>query len=1322
MSSEPIDIVVTDKVDPGVQNKFLNIASAALNAANNVDKLQSALKKISGNNLTQLARAQTVLATNTLKSNLAYLKQEEALNRAINAENKAALSSAKLGSQQANAAGAMSKAQIAAEKLAQAQAKTSAEAAKAGAAQAALATQTQRLNTATAVGATSAQTAQQKLAAAQAQSAAAQTRLTTAQTAGQTATQRLAATTAQAAGAVTRAATAATQGVSAQQRLAAAIARTQAAQDRAAITALRLQAAQARAAAGTTGYSNSLLGLARNAAAAAAAAAGAGFSIGYLVSLGDAYTTLQNKLQNVSTSQAQVNELTGRLFQLANDTRAPVEETATAFTRFDRALKSLGKSQEDTLRLTETVNKALVVGGATATESASALLQLSQAFNAGKLQGDEFRSLAENMPVVLDAVAKATNTPINQVKKLATEGKITSAVLFKAFKLIEKQIDDTFAKTTPTVGQAMVLLKNNVLQAFGEFDKAVGFTSGLAKVILLLSKNVDILAIAAIAAGAALLVAFGPAALAAVIALGAAIAANPIGLMIVGIAAVIAALTVFSDKIDIVVRDGITLKDVFLGALSLIGDAFRSLGSTIKEYMGSVPSFIGDAFDAGNKYALQFIEQTGREIKGFVNFVIAAFIAVGKTIGIVFADLPGVVRYVAGTMVNLFADAIEKVVSVVVDGLRKISSLLENVAPGLAASLNGALDNVTLKLPRVEIGSEAKDTAAEIAKTFSDAFKRDYVSEVAGAVLDRAATVARNRTQNTKVAGSTLRGAGKDTTVVDPDKSAVKRALLLAKVNGELDKQIAAYGKLAQVRAVEQALDEIDIKLASSKLAKLTAPEREQLKTKLELVEVNKRITAQQDAIYENVVGPAKDYADKLKAINNLTNINAITEAKANEQRRAAAYAYEQEVNPLADVNRSIKDQTELLGFNSREREVQAQIQQLNNSLLPQGKKLTDDQTAALREQLTVLQRKNELQTAIDKINSETVDAQRAITTAQEATNIAFERGTISAESYLQRMVGLRVELANLNLSSGIGTFEDAVMSSIGRITEGFTTLSAGATNALGTMFQSFADGAANSIGRAIVYGESLGDALRDVARSALSELLSALIKVGIQWLIMQAFGLESATTTAAAVVAGEGAKTIAIAAGLASRAAAAVGAIATVTFASNAAAIAQAAAWAPAAALVSAATFGANSIPAGAGLLATAGIAEGIAALSAIGGFEQGGFTGYGGTSQIAGVVHGQEFVNNAESTRRNRPMLEAMNRGATFGAGGGIQIEVNNLGTPQTYQAEQISEGRIRLIARDVVLAEAPRAVAGDLNNPNSVTSKSLAKNTHTQRSRTS
>jgi hypothetical protein len=131
--------------------------------------------------------------------------------------------------------------------------------------------------------------------------------------------------------------------------------------------------------------------------------------------------------------------------------------------------------------------------------------------------------------------------------------------------------------------------------------------------------------------------------------------------------------------------------------------------------------------------------------------------------------------------------------------------------------------------------------------------------------------------------------------------------------------------------------------------------------------------------------------------------------------------------------------------------------------------------------------------------------------------------------------------------------------------------------NALVNVGNSLADVAA----RAIVMNESFEQGVKSVGQALLTEILSSLIKVGARLLINQAI---AATATTAAVASGA------------------------------AAASATAAAWAAPAALVSSATFGANAAPAQAGLLATAGTAQLIAAA----GRQQGGPVSAGGVFRV--------------------------------------------------------------------------------------------------------
>lgn len=310
------------------------------------------------------------------------------------------------------------------------------------------------------------QTAQQQLSTATVQNATAQARLQAAQTATATAAQRLATAQQQTATATTNAATAATRGATA---------------------AAQLTAAKNALAAASNTAGNALGGFFARFVGIAVIIS----TVKAIMGLMDAYTVLQNKLGTVSTSLGQTAELTANIYRIAQTTSVEIGTVASAFTRFDRALLPLGKSQADVLRMTETVNKALLLGGATTQEAAGALLQLSQGFNAGKLQGDEFRSVSENMPSLIKAIGESTGWSADQIKKFGSEGKITSEVMFNAVTYMQKSTDIAFDKMQKTMSQASVNMKNAIENAFGSVNTAVGFTAALANGTIDLAKALD---------------------------------------------------------------------------------------------------------------------------------------------------------------------------------------------------------------------------------------------------------------------------------------------------------------------------------------------------------------------------------------------------------------------------------------------------------------------------------------------------------------------------------------------------------------------------------------------------------------------------------------------------------------------------------------------------------------------------------------------------------------------------------------------------------------------------------------------------------------
>lgn len=863
------------------------------------------------------------------------------------------------------------------------------ELAKTTAQQQRLLTEINRMNTASVAAAT----ATQRLSNAQQQGAAATARAAAAATRAQTAAQNLATATARTTLVTNQGATAAQKLATEQQRTAAQTANAAAATDRAALAALRLRQAQDRAAQSSRNAASGIATYVR----AAAGILGVAVSANAILATADAYTTLQNKLQNITTSQGQVNRLTNEMFELANRTRSGVEETATAFVRFDRALMNMGKSQDETLRMTETVNKELIVSGATAQEASSALLQLSQGFNAGRLQGDEFRAVSENMPKVLRAVAEALGQPINKVKELSTQGKITSEVLYKAFKLMEKSVDETFAKTLPTIGQSMVVLKNSAMQFFGELNKSTGASALLSKMILGLANNLNTLGVVVSVVGAALLVAVGPSLLAAlgtatgaVWTFTAALAANPVGLLVVGITAAVAAIAVFGDEISMTADKSVTLKDTFKAAFSFVTDAAGQSADLVKGAWGAAIDAINELTGGWGEQFRNVGDVIVKTAKSYVNFLIGIWAGAYAIVSTTWNNLPALMKGIFATVVNAGAESVEKLVNFWQIGLRTIANIAQTVAPDTAAALNGALDKVTLKLPRMDT-TEGKAAAGDVAKAFSDAFSRDYVGDATNAVLDRAKNIStKRRLAEAQARNAELRGAGASQLGKDDDgagaKSAERRALALEKVNTQLDNELKRMFQLAPQREAQAKFDQIEESLIQKKI-KLTEAEKTSIMGRITAVQAATEVQKQFDAIYQSATGPQREYTATLEAADRLLKQGAISQEQYSSATTKAGEAYKDAQDPMRQHNKDLQQQVELLGMLPKQREIEQQLMQVKNDLLAKGEILSEKELQQLREKLVLVQQLNAQSQAEAALLDDSVGKRDAFITQLGAIN-----------------------------------------------------------------------------------------------------------------------------------------------------------------------------------------------------------------------------------------------------------------------------------------------------------------------------------------------
>ncbi len=102
-------------------------------------------------------------------------------------------------------------------------------------------------------------------------------------------------------------------------------------------------------------------------------------------------------------------------------------------------LRPMGTSMEDIETVFNGVNVAAKQMSLSTADVEGVMLQLSQALGSGKLQGDEFRSIMERLPKIGQSVAKSLGVTVGELKDLSSQGKLTTDVIIKALKGIEKQ-------------------------------------------------------------------------------------------------------------------------------------------------------------------------------------------------------------------------------------------------------------------------------------------------------------------------------------------------------------------------------------------------------------------------------------------------------------------------------------------------------------------------------------------------------------------------------------------------------------------------------------------------------------------------------------------------------------------------------------------------------------------------------------------------------------------------------------------------------------------------------------------------------------------
>jgi tape measure domain-containing protein len=336
---------------------------------------------------------------------------------------------------------------------------------------------------------------------------------------------------------------------------------------------------------------------------------------------------IQSSFEAVLGSAERAADMMMRVRKISNELGSDLPSTASAIRRMAIGLNQLGSSNAEIDRITTTFLKLGAIGGSIE-EATAAIFQFSQALGSGTLRGDELISLLERQPLIAMEVAKylqkiglSADGSIGSLRKLASDGKVTSIILRDALLDAEKAIAEKYAKMPLKISQVLNQISNlftgfaiDINKTFEINETTVNLLVGLRNAVrdivvpagdfLAFLKEAGLLSYALATALGVLTIAFRSfiatallAAIPAVIAFSSAFAAAVVALKVplAVIATVVTALATLANQLGITAT---SFDKFFLRIVEnapLIAKAFKKETETVAQYIGRLNASIEEA-------------------------------------------------------------------------------------------------------------------------------------------------------------------------------------------------------------------------------------------------------------------------------------------------------------------------------------------------------------------------------------------------------------------------------------------------------------------------------------------------------------------------------------------------------------------------------------------------------------------------------------------------------------------------------------------------------------------------------------------------------
>lgn len=190
-------------------------------------------------------------------------------------------------------------------------------------------------------------------------------------------------------------------------------------------------------------------------------------------------------------------ESAGRVFdglkEISKETGQSLKDTGELWQGLAISLKNTSATEGQLLNLVGTIQKMGALGGASAEQMSNSMRQFRQSIDGGVLRAEEFNSLLENTPTIVQTMARHMGLSMGQFRAEMLDGKITAERMVNAIQAATQETNEKFAQLPRTSGMAINELKVEVMGLVEQLDDLFGVSDFVVSAIDLITKGVQAL-------------------------------------------------------------------------------------------------------------------------------------------------------------------------------------------------------------------------------------------------------------------------------------------------------------------------------------------------------------------------------------------------------------------------------------------------------------------------------------------------------------------------------------------------------------------------------------------------------------------------------------------------------------------------------------------------------------------------------------------------------------------------------------------------------------------------------------------------------------